>query len=277
MHLRRPCTVDASQPRVAARRNSGDGLNGKNFFSVAPSGVAPAARRTPARPPHSPQPFPSHRTQLVPHLPHPLASSPFTTLDHLIAYNRQCHSWLSPFPLPEEHGGLGMNEVDLVLILEEAGRAALPEPLLETTAIGVPLLFEAGSEAQQKEWLPKVAAGEAVISVQLADAPTVVDAHVADLLLIQRGDELHAVPKDAFSVTAQPSLDGSRRVFTVDANLSADTRMAGISQYQFAGVGIGFMGERKMGERKPASPNWALVSGLRHFVDAYKLEAQASE
>lgn len=129
--------------------------------------------------------------------------------------------------VPEEHGGLGMNEVDLVLILEEAGRAALPEPLLETTAIGVPLLVEAGSEAQQKEWLPKVAAGEAVISVQLADAPTVVDAHIADLLLIQRGDELHAVPKDAFSATAQPSLDGSRRVFTVDADLSADTRMAG--------------------------------------------------
>ncbi|MDP9405432.1 MAG: acyl-CoA dehydrogenase family protein, partial [Actinomycetota bacterium] len=34
--------------------------------------------------------------------------------------------------IPEEHGGLGMDEVDLVLLLEEAGRAALPEPLVET-------------------------------------------------------------------------------------------------------------------------------------------------
>ncbi len=28
--------------------------------------------------------------------------------------------------VPEAHGGLGMNELDLVLLLEETGRAALP-------------------------------------------------------------------------------------------------------------------------------------------------------
>lgn len=129
--------------------------------------------------------------------------------------------------VPEEHGGLGMDEIDLVLILEEAGYAALPEPLLETTAIGVPLLREAGSEAQQKEWLPRIAAGEAVVTVQLAGAALVADAHIADLLLLQRGDELHAVPKGAFTYTAQPSLDGARRMFTVEAQTSGDTRMAG--------------------------------------------------
>jgi alkylation response protein AidB-like acyl-CoA dehydrogenase len=129
--------------------------------------------------------------------------------------------------VPEAHGGLGMDEIDLVLILEEAGRAALPEPLLETTAIGVPLLVEAGTEAQQSAWLPKVAAGEAVVAVQLADAPTVVAANVADLLIVQRGDELHAVPKDRFNATPQPAMDDARRVFTVEVETSDDTRMAG--------------------------------------------------
>jgi alkylation response protein AidB-like acyl-CoA dehydrogenase len=129
--------------------------------------------------------------------------------------------------VPEAHGGLGMHEVDLVLILEEAGRAALPEPLLETTAIGVPLLLEAGTEAQQAEWLPRIAAGDAVVSVQLAGAPVVTDAHIADLLLLQRGDELHAVPKEAFNATPQPSLDRARRIFTVEAETSGDTRMTG--------------------------------------------------
>jgi alkylation response protein AidB-like acyl-CoA dehydrogenase len=129
--------------------------------------------------------------------------------------------------VPEEHGGLGMDEIDLVLLLEEAGRAALPEPLLETTAIGVPLLVEAGTDAQQAEWLPRIAAGEAVVTVQLGTAPTVVDAHVADLLLLQRGDELHAVPREAFNATPQPAMDGARRVFTVEAETSSDTRMAG--------------------------------------------------
>jgi alkylation response protein AidB-like acyl-CoA dehydrogenase len=129
--------------------------------------------------------------------------------------------------VPEEHGGLGMDEIDLVLILEEAGRAALPEPLLETTAIGVPLLLEAGTQAQQDEWLPKIAAGDAVVTVNLAGAPLVADAHIADLLLLQRGDELHAVPKEAFNASPQPSMDGARRLFTVEAETSDDTRMDG--------------------------------------------------
>ena len=37
-------------------------------------------------------------------------------------------------------GGLGLDEVDLVLVLEETGRAAVPEPIVETAAFGVPLL-----------------------------------------------------------------------------------------------------------------------------------------
>jgi alkylation response protein AidB-like acyl-CoA dehydrogenase len=129
--------------------------------------------------------------------------------------------------VPEEHGGLGMDEVDLVLLLEEAGRAALSEPLLETTAIGVPLLLEAGTAEQQKEWLPRIAAGDAIVTVQLADAPLVVDAHVADLLLLQRGEELHAVPAARFRATPQPSMDRARRLFTVEADIDDSTRMEG--------------------------------------------------
>jgi alkylation response protein AidB-like acyl-CoA dehydrogenase len=42
--------------------------------------------------------------------------------------------------VPETEGGLGMTMVDLVLILEETGRFAVPEPIVETAAFGVPLL-----------------------------------------------------------------------------------------------------------------------------------------
>jgi len=130
--------------------------------------------------------------------------------------------------VPEEYGGLGLGDVDLVLLLEEAGYAALPAPLLETTAIGVPLLVEAGSEALQKEWLPRVAAGEAVLTVALHGTRLVTDAHIADLLLLQTPDgAVHAVGKDRFSATWQPSLDGARRVFSVEAETGDDTRLPG--------------------------------------------------
>ena len=44
---------------------------------------------------------------------------------------------------PEADGGLGLTMVDLVLILEETGRFAVPEPIVETAARGVPLLGRA--------------------------------------------------------------------------------------------------------------------------------------
>ena len=45
--------------------------------------------------------------------------------------------------VPEEFGGMGLGLVDAVLLLEEAGRAGLPEPLVETVALGVPVLADA--------------------------------------------------------------------------------------------------------------------------------------
>jgi alkylation response protein AidB-like acyl-CoA dehydrogenase len=127
--------------------------------------------------------------------------------------------------IPEEHGGLGMNEVDLVLILEEAGKAALPEPLLENTAVAAPTLLEAGTDEQRKEWLPRIAAGEAIATVQLGNH-LVADAHIADLLLCEIDGDLHAIPKERFNATPQESMDGARRVFTVEVEAGDDTRMA---------------------------------------------------
>ena len=42
--------------------------------------------------------------------------------------------------VPEAQGGLGLRPVDLVLLAEEAGRAALPESLIETAGVSLPLL-----------------------------------------------------------------------------------------------------------------------------------------
>ena len=37
---------------------------------------------------------------------------------------------------PETTGGLGLSQLDLVLVLEETGYVALPEPIVEHTAAG---------------------------------------------------------------------------------------------------------------------------------------------
>lgn len=118
--------------------------------------------------------------------------------------------------VPEEHGGSGGDAVDLMVVLEEAGRACVPEPLLDTAAVAVAMLREAGGELAQR-WLPQIAEGNAVVAVQLDGHPFVADADVADLVLRQTGDDLIAVERGAFTAAPVPSEDRTRRLFTVDA------------------------------------------------------------
>ncbi len=122
--------------------------------------------------------------------------------------------------VPPEHGGLGGDALDWVLPLQEAGRAALPEPLLETTAVGAPLL---AAVAPTSDWLLRIADGTAIVTVSVApqtggakDAPLVADAHVADLLLLRDGDALHALPRERARLSPRQSVDGARRLFAVE-------------------------------------------------------------
>ena len=128
--------------------------------------------------------------------------------------------------VPDEYDGLGMNEVDMVLVLEETGRAGLAEPVIHTAFVGVPLLADAGNEALAREWLPKVAAGEAILSVGHAQSPFVSDAHVADLLLLSSGEAVHAVPAADVEITLQPANDPAKKIATVDWTPSAATLLA---------------------------------------------------
>lgn len=65
--------------------------------------------------------------------------------------------------LPEEHGGGGSSLLDGVVLHEELGAALAPTPLLESSVLSAGAILRAGSDAQRKEWLPKVASGEAVL------------------------------------------------------------------------------------------------------------------
>jgi alkylation response protein AidB-like acyl-CoA dehydrogenase len=69
--------------------------------------------------------------------------------------------------VPETYGGAGGTELDLTLVYEEAGRAALPEPLLEFVGIAAPILVAHGSDEQKERWLPAIATGDADVEVRI--------------------------------------------------------------------------------------------------------------
>lgn len=129
---------------------------------------------------------------------------------------------------PEAAGGLGMNELDLVLLLEEAGRVAAPEPLLAHTAVGLATL---GELAPDHELIAAGAAGDAVIAVALqpealGGSSMVLGAHAADALLLRSGDELHLVPSEQAQLKPATSVDESRRLASVTWSPSVETRIS---------------------------------------------------
>jgi alkylation response protein AidB-like acyl-CoA dehydrogenase len=133
---------------------------------------------------------------------------------------------LTGVTVPEEHGGLGMSELDFVLLAQECGYVALPEPLVHTAMVAVPLLRAIGGDLAAR-WLPEIAAGKARVLVGLEQNLLVEDAHVADLLLLQQGDTLVAATRDQVSLRRNESVDPSRRLFAVEVAEAARAIAAG--------------------------------------------------
>lgn len=153
----------------------------------------------------------------------------------------------------EDEGGAGLGLVDLVVLMEEMGRAVMPGPYFATALLGGAAIREAGSPAQRQEYLPQITAGEARATLaaiepnarwdasgimmnaqpmrggfSLSGAKLFVpDAHLADVIVVaartrdgstmEDGVSLFLVPKDAagLSIAPMPSIDETRKLCEV--------------------------------------------------------------
>ena len=153
---------------------------------------------------------------------------------------------------PEAYAGMGLGLVDLVVLMEEMGRAVVPGPYFSAVLLGGLAIAEAGSEAQKKEWLPKIAAGDRRValawmepSAQLGPAGVTLtavekggkytlsgtklfvhDAHTADALVVAArtrpgagadGVSLFLLPRGTkgLEVTLLPTMDQTRKLCEV--------------------------------------------------------------
>jgi alkylation response protein AidB-like acyl-CoA dehydrogenase len=163
---------------------------------------------------------------------------------------------------PEAYDGMGLGLVDLVVLMEEMGRAVVPGPYFSAVLLGGLAILEAGGEAQKKEWLPKIAAGDRRValawmepSAQLGPAGVTLsavekggrytlsgtklfvhDAHTADALVVAArtrpgagadGVSLFLLPKGTkgLEVTLLPTMDQTRKLCEVslaDVSVGAD-------------------------------------------------------
>ncbi|HYD48598.1 MAG TPA: acyl-CoA dehydrogenase family protein, partial [Terriglobales bacterium] len=67
--------------------------------------------------------------------------------------------WLG-LVLPEQHGGSGLDLIDLVVVLEEMGKVVMPGPFFPTVVLAG-IAIELGGTAEQKQrYLPDIASGK---------------------------------------------------------------------------------------------------------------------
>ena len=76
--------------------------------------------------------------------------------------------WLGA-AIPEEYGGAGLGYLELVLIAEELGRALAPIPFASSVYLATEAILLAGSEEQKKKYLPRLASGELIGTLALAE------------------------------------------------------------------------------------------------------------
>ncbi|MCP3984828.1 MAG: acyl-CoA/acyl-ACP dehydrogenase [bacterium] len=72
--------------------------------------------------------------------------------------------------IAEAQGGMGMGFLELCCLLEEVGRVVAPVPVLETLVLGALPIAAWGTDAQKSEWLPRIAAGKALLGAAILDA-----------------------------------------------------------------------------------------------------------
>jgi acyl-CoA dehydrogenase len=77
--------------------------------------------------------------------------------------------------IPEEYGGAGLGHLGLCVLAEELGYALAPVPFSSSVYLASEAILLAGSAAQKERYLPKLASGEMIGTMALAEGPLVLD------------------------------------------------------------------------------------------------------
>ncbi len=140
---------------------------------------------------------------------------------------------------PDRYGGVGLGIIELVVLMEEAGRALLPGPLFSTVALGGAMIDAVASENTKKRYLPRICSGETRCTLAMLEAEAswdlehmrmgsangrltgdkvfVPDAAVADFIVAVARDGVFVADAKAAGVRIAPmkALDLTRKVYSV--------------------------------------------------------------
>jgi len=141
---------------------------------------------------------------------------------------------------PEELGGVGLGKVELMLLMEEAGRALLPGPFFSTVVFAGSVLDAVAAPAHKKQYLAPICRGEVRSTVALVENSAdwdpksiemsaangkltgekffVSDAAIADFLIVVARDGVFVVDSKARGLKISPmhGMDLTRKLYVVE-------------------------------------------------------------
>jgi len=141
--------------------------------------------------------------------------------------------------IPDEYGGAGFGYLDLIILIEEFGRALVPGPFISTVVGGTLPLLEGGTEQQKKYALPQIASGKAIWTLAYTEPSARFDSEGVALEVKEDGNDLvlngtklfvrDANVADYFTVVGRrPGTKGEQGIELV----IVDAKTSGISQTQ---------------------------------------------
>ncbi len=136
--------------------------------------------------------------------------------------------WMG-LPFPEDAGGVGLGFTALAILLHEMGRVVLPGPYFSTVVLAGYSVLEAGTDAQRKDLLSAISAGELTVAAALTgvdvearpdgdavrlhgEARYVIDGAAADRIVVAVGDDLFLADGPGPSATPAELMDATRKV-----------------------------------------------------------------
>jgi alkylation response protein AidB-like acyl-CoA dehydrogenase len=135
--------------------------------------------------------------------------------------------WLG-LHLPEEYGGSGFGLEELVVVVEELGRAVAPGPFVPTV-IASAVINAAAPDDVKAKLLPGLADGSVRAAVSL-DGTVALGGALAELFLIAQGDDVAVATSAEVSVETPTQMDPTRRSSKIKLSGTPATVLAGAGQ-----------------------------------------------
>src|SRR5580700_5858834 len=143
---------------------------------------------------------------------------------------------------PETFGGVGLGKVELMLLMEEAGRALLPGPFFSTVVLAGSVLDSVGSLAHKNKYLAPICRGAARATVAVVESNAswnprdihlsvangkltgeklfVSDAAVADFIIVIARNGVFVADSKARGLKISPmrAMDLTRKLYAIEFN-----------------------------------------------------------